>query len=79
MSTRSKNYAAALRQDLLRHAENFVTSQGLEAHVYRSLGKTPTVLFRGFESGGRARHGNFNDESYAEIVQQSAWAARLQK
>lgn len=79
MRTATKNYAAALRQELLKHAETFVANQRLEAHVYRSLGKIPTVLFRGFESDGKACHGNFHEESYAAIIHQPAWASRLQK
>lgn len=79
MRTAIKNYAAALRQELLQRAENFVKSQRLDAHVYRSLGKIPTVLFRHFESEGKARHGNFHDESYTAIMHQPAWASRLQK
>lgn len=79
MRIATKNYAAALRQELLQRAEAFVKSQGLDAHVYRSLGKIPTVLFRHFESEGKARHGNFHDESYAAIINQPAWASRLQK
>lgn len=79
MNTRSKNSAGILRSELLRRAEAYVTHHGLDAHVYRSRGKPPTVLFRSFQSEGEERHGNFHDESYAEIVRRPDWASRLQK
>lgn len=79
MNTRSKNYAGILRRELLRRAEAYVTHHELDAHVYRSRGKPPTVLFRSFQSEGKERHGNFHDESCAEIVRRPDWASRLQK
>jgi len=79
MKKASKNYANLLRQDLLRRAETFVTSQGLELHVYRSLGKVPTVLFRPYESGGKPCHGNFHEDSFVAITHQPTWMDRLKK
>ncbi len=76
MKNASKNYANMLRQDLLRRAETFVTSQGLEPHVYRSV---PTVLFRAYESDGNPYHGNFCRESFAAITHQPTWMDRLKK
>lgn len=79
MTAVSKNYAAVLRQDLLRRAESYVASRGLEPHVYRSLGKVPTVLFRTTESDGNLGHGNFHADSFAAIARNPRWARRLTK
>jgi hypothetical protein len=79
MISSAKNYAAHLRQDLLRRAENYVISQKLEPHVYRSLGKVPTVLFRAYYSDGIPHHGSFHPESFASITLQPTWMDRLNK
>ena len=79
MKTAHENYARMLRQDLLFRAEKYVTSIGLSPHIYRSLGKVPTVLFRQFKSDGIDCHGNFHPESYAVINPRSEWASRLGK
>jgi len=73
------NDANSLRQDLLRRAEVYVTGKEIEPHVYRSLGEVPTVLFRSYESEGKQRHGNFDDESFAKITDKPSWANRLEK
>jgi hypothetical protein len=75
----AKNHAAELRHELLQRAESYVTKQGLEPHVYRSLGKVPTVLFRAFESDGKPCHGSFHQESFAAIARQRTWMGRLKK
>ncbi|NLF21824.1 MAG: hypothetical protein GX590_01565 [Lentisphaerae bacterium] len=79
MKTSATNYAACLRQDILHRAETYVTSRGLEPHVYRSRGEVPTVLFRAYESGGKPCHGNFHDESFAGITLRPSWVSRLEK
>ena len=44
------------------------------------IGRRWWVTFRCcLTSEGKARHGNFHDESYAAIINQPAWASRLQK
>jgi len=74
-----KNCSNLLRKDLLGLAENYVSSHGLESHVYRSLGNPPTVLFRDYTEGGSQRHGNFHPESYDRIVDNKVWSQRLGK
>ena len=73
------SFQATVIKELLRRAETYVTSRGLEPHVYRSLGNVPTVLFRAYESGGKPCHGNFHEDSFAAIARKLVWASRIEK
>lgn len=75
----SVNHAALLRNDLLKCAEMYLSSENLDIHVYRSRGKVPVVLFRVFSAGSQHKHGNFHDESFASIVGNANWVRRLEK
>ena len=70
------NWGLLLRKQLADRAKRFATANGI-TH-YKSLGqKDATILFPGEPT--TSRHGNFNDESYAEILANASWAKRLKK
>lgn len=67
-----------LRTTLNRLAKNYAEHSGLLEHCYQSAARgDPIILFSPFD-GGR-RHGNFLDASYAEILANPKWKARLDK
>jgi len=71
--------ASDLRKSLLSLAEKYVTTRDLGDSVYRSLGKTPTVLFRPYPNEGKTHHRNFHSESYGQIAGNAKWRPRLSK
>lgn len=71
--------ASDLRKSLLSLAEKYVITRNLGDSVYRSLGKTPTVLFRSYPDEGKAHHGNFHPESYRQLTENREWSLRLDK
>ena len=68
-------WESLLRKKLAERAKRFATANDLDH--YESLGRTPTILFPAEPAA--SRHGNFNDESYAEILANASWAKRLNK
>jgi hypothetical protein len=71
--------ASDLRKSLLSLAEEYVTTRNLGDSVYRSLGKTPTVLFHPYPNEGKTHHGNFHPESYRQLTENPEWSLRLNK
>lgn len=68
-------WGSLLRKELAETAKRFAIDNGL-TH-YESCGRPPTILFPG--EPATSRHGNFNDKSYAAILENASWAKRLEK
>ncbi|CAN5441668.1 hypothetical protein BH09GEM1_BH09GEM1_07330 [soil metagenome] len=69
------NWSDRLRTALCSQASAYAKEAGVAS--YESRGRQPVTLFPG--GGDNTAHGNFQDESYAAIVGNSVWRARLGK
>ena len=69
------NWSNALRADLCARARSYADHSRLEA--YTSKGSPGVVLFP--SSGDGSRHGNFHPKSFAAILAEADWRARLTK
>ena len=69
------SWQSRLRKELAERAKCFATVKGL-IH-YESLGSSPTVMLPA--DATTSRHSNFNDESYAAILENESWTDRLKK
>ena len=69
------NWRSLLRKELAETAKRFATDNRLT--YYESCGQSRTILFP--SEPGKSRHGNFNDKSYAKILENALWAMRLEK
>jgi hypothetical protein len=73
------NYAGALRKELIDRAEHYAGQESIQAHVYRSRGTPPTVLFKQYTLEGMSRCDNFTPAAYQEILDCPNWKDRLSK
>jgi hypothetical protein len=69
--------ASNLRKSLLSLSEKYVNAKSLHDSVYRSLGKTPTVVFRSYPEEGKTHHGNFHPGSCRQLTENQEWPVRL--
>ncbi len=72
---RSGSYSAALRREL--SARNVALAKAGGMPCVESYGSCPVVVYEPYAD--EARHGNFADQSYAEILSNPSWCKRLQK
>jgi hypothetical protein len=69
------DWDAALKLQLRARAEQWAAKTSV--HSYKSLGKSPTILFEMTSDG--SHHGNFFDSAWRAIKEDPAWCERLQK